>query len=158
MLFGWYKKTCQGTWSLQTAVTICQVQHQFWLAKNPKFPDIIGLDLLDRWGPVGDVSSAVLHLDIEAIAIHKSSNFCPKSAVTHDVLRSPYTPQLPSPETKRGCQWPILDEQQHQLKEQAFIDVFGIRDEDCTHTNLVLYGPPSKKKRGGVLGRYHQAL
>lgn len=97
---------------------------------------------------MGDVSSAVLHLDIETIAIHKSSDFRPESAVTHDV-----------PGDQRGCQLPILDEQQHQLKEllQAFIDVFGIRDEDCTHTNLVLYVPPSRKKEE-CLRRYHQAL
>lgn len=50
-----------------------QTQHPFCLA-DIQDPCIIGLDLLDEWGAVVDVSRAALYLGTEAIPLHRSCN------------------------------------------------------------------------------------
>ena len=49
---------------------------------------------------------------------------------------------------KRNCQ-DLNRGQQHQLKDllQTFSDVFAVRDEDCTHTNLVLHDTDTGEAR-----------
>ena len=153
-----------GTRSLRVMVGGQQRQHQFWLA-NIQDPCIIGLDLLDKWGAVVDVSRATLALGTETMVLHESCDCDTPTQASEPPMRTasvertappglpvsanhPFTTRSQTTEVKgaidnlfkRSCQ-DLNREQQHQLKDllQTFSDVFAVRDEDCTHTNLVLH-------------------
>lgn len=153
-----------GTRSLRVMVGGQQRQHQFWLA-NIQDPCIVVLDLLGKWGAVVDVSRATLSLGTETMVLHESSDCDTPTQASEPPVRTasaerttppwprvladpPFTTQSRTTEVKgaiddlfkRSCQ-DLNREQQQKLKDllQTVSDFFAVRDEDCTHTNLVLH-------------------
>ena len=191
-----------GTRSLRLRVSGQQRRHQFWLA-NIQDPCIISLNLLGKWGSVVDMSRATLSLGTETMVLHEYSDcdtptqgsIPPVRTVSAERITPPRPPVSADPPLttqsqtmdikgaidhlfKRNCQ-DLNREQQQQLKDllQTLSDVFAARDEDCTHTNLVLHNidtpphppPPTAPSPGqagrcpaegrrDASGRYHRAL
>lgn len=99
-----------------------------------------------------DVPKAVVCLGSEAIALHKSKDpgVCQTLESPPQTVTSRHVSPAQPPATgtgqaitelfERSCHG-LNEEQQRQLREllSEFSDAFAERDEDCTHTNLVLH-------------------
>ncbi|KAJ8352199.1 hypothetical protein SKAU_G00236750 [Synaphobranchus kaupii] len=125
-----------------------EVSHEFWLADIAD-SCIIGLDLLKRWGACVDVSRASITLGTETVAL-QSVPQPDHSLAHHHQPATQQPPAQPKPalpaETTAAVHalWQQsnsgLDHQQcQQLKSllDGNADLFAVRDEDCTQTELV---------------------
>lgn len=92
-----------GKQRLLVKVGRTEVTQKFWLA-DILDPCIIGLDLLDRWGAIVDISRNVIHIGKETLLLRHSVPVVPtrppKSAALHYILYSDRCPpgQLSSSE------------------------------------------------------------
>lgn len=57
-----------GKQLLQAKAGVTEVTQEFWLA-DILDPCIIGLDLLDHWGAIVDVSGNVIHIGFETLPL-----------------------------------------------------------------------------------------
>lgn len=125
----------RGKRSLRVTVSSHIVDHQFWVA-NIQGLCIVGLDLLTKWGVVVDVRRTTLYIGSQAIPLHTygEAGFCTSSTVPAESSRLTeleVSPTLLQP----GLSRPSL----LAVESTALADILAARDEDCTHTNLVLH-------------------
>ncbi|KAJ8346422.1 hypothetical protein SKAU_G00278230 [Synaphobranchus kaupii] len=145
------KMAMRGKKEVKVTVSGQEVSHKFWLADIAD-SCIIGLDLLKRWGACVDVSRASITLGTETVAL-KSGPTMPQpdhSLAHHHQSATQQPPAQPKPalpaETTAAVHalWQRsssgFDHQQRQQLKSLLdgnADLFAVRDEDCTQTELV---------------------
>ncbi|KAJ8349371.1 hypothetical protein SKAU_G00245010 [Synaphobranchus kaupii] len=133
------KMAMRGKKEVKVTVSGQEVSHEFWLADIAD-SCIIGLDLLKRWGACVDVSRASITLVPQpdhSLAHHHQP-------ATQQPPAQP-KPALPAETTAAvHALWQRsssgLDHQQRQQLKSLLdgnADLFAVRDEDCTQTELV---------------------
>ncbi|KAJ8359452.1 hypothetical protein SKAU_G00159770 [Synaphobranchus kaupii] len=124
------KMAMRGKKEVKVTVTGQEVSHEFWLADIAD-SCIIGLDLLKRWGACVDVSRASITLGTETPATQQPPAQ-PKPALPAETTAAVHALWQRS---SSG-----LDHQQRQQLKSLLdgnADLFAVRDEDCTQTELV---------------------
>ncbi|KAJ8346508.1 hypothetical protein SKAU_G00279090 [Synaphobranchus kaupii] len=144
------KTAMRGKKEVKVTVSGQEVSHEFWLADIAD-SCINGLDLLKRWGACVDVSRASITLGTETVAFqsgptqrlarrarHLATAARPASKLLQ-LATAPKPPSLttvPQPDHSSSG----LDHQQRQQLKSLLdgnADLFAVRDEDCTQTELV---------------------
>ncbi|KAJ8349818.1 hypothetical protein SKAU_G00249480 [Synaphobranchus kaupii] len=124
------KMAVRGKKEVKVTVSGQEVSHEFWLADIAD-SCIIGLDLLKRWGACVDVSRASITLGTETPATQQPPAR-PKPALPAETTAAVHALWQRS---SSG-----LDHQQRQQLKSLLdgnADLFAVRDEDCTQTELV---------------------
>ncbi|KAJ8369429.1 hypothetical protein SKAU_G00094570 [Synaphobranchus kaupii] len=160
------KMAMRGKKEVKVTVSGQEVSHEFWLADIAD-SCIIGLDLLKCWGACVDVSRASITLGMETVALQSGPTQRPARRACHLATTARPASKLlqlataPKPATQQPPAQPKpalpaettaavhalwqrissgLDHQQRQQLKSLLdgnADLFALRDEDCTQTELV---------------------